>query len=86
MKVPVVIHFENTTKEKVIKLNKQLPSDIHLVRYKKPTWKKKEKVSAIRAYRKTDIFDTLHDQGYQVLEIESGYGSIRPNVFTTKCD
>jgi hypothetical protein len=82
MKTPVVIHFENTTKEKVIKLNKQLPSDIHLVRYKKPTWKKKEKVSAIRAYRKTDIFDTLHDQGYQVLEIESGYGSVRPNVFT----
>ena len=86
MKTPVVIHFENTTKEKVIKLNKELPSDIHLVRYKKPTWKKKEKVSAIRAYRKVDIFDTLHDQGYQVLEIESGFGCIRPNVFTAKCD
>ena len=86
MKEPVVIHFENTTKEIVLKLNKKLPSDIHLVRYKKPTWKKKEKVSAIRAYRKVDIFDTLHDQGYQVLEIESGFGRIRPNVFTTKCD
>ena len=84
MKEPVVIHFENTTKEKVVKLNKELPSDIHLVRYKKPSWKKKEKVSAIRAYRKVDIFDTLHDQGYQVLEIESGFGCIRPNVFTAK--
>ena len=86
MKDPVIVHFENTSKEKVEKLNKQLPTDIHLVRYKKPTWKKKEKVSAIRAYRKVDIFDTLHDQGYQVLEIESGFGTIRPNLFNTQCD
>ena len=86
MKEPVIIHFENTTKEKVEKLNKELPTDIHLVRYKKPTWKKKQKVSAIRSYRKVDIFDTLHDQGYQVLEIESGFGTIRPNLFNTKCD
>ena len=84
MNEPVIVHFENTSKEKVEKLNKQLPTDIHLVRYKKSTWKKKEKVSAIRAYRKVDIFDTLHDQGYQVLEIESGFGCIRPNLFTTQ--
>ena len=86
MKDPVIVHFENTSKEKVEKLNKQLPTDIHLVRYKKATWKKKEKVSAIRAYRKVDIFDTLHDQGFQVLEIESGFGTIRPNLFNTQCD
>ena len=86
MKDPVIVHFENTSREKVRRLDKQLPTDIHLVRYKKPTWKKKEKVSAIRAYRKVDIFDTLHDQGYQVLEIESGFGTIRPNLFNTKCD
>ena len=86
MKDPVIIHFENTSREKVRGLDKQLPTDIHLVRYKKPTWKKKEKVSAIRAYRKVDIFDTLHDQGYQVLEIESGFGCIRPNLFITQCD
>jgi hypothetical protein len=86
MKDPVIVHFENTSREKVRGLDKQLPTDIHLVRYKKPTWKKKEKVSAIRAYRKVDIFDTLHDQGYEVLEIESGFGTIRPNLFNTKCD
>ena len=86
MNDPVIIHFENTSREKVRGLDKQLPTDIHLVRYKKPTWKKKEKVSAIRAYRKVDIFDTLHDQGYQVLEIESGFGCIRPNLFITQCD
>ena len=86
MKEPVIVHFENTTKEKVEKLNKELPTDIHLVRYKKPSWKKKQKISAIRSYRMADIFDTLHDQGYQVLEIESGFGTIRPNLFNTKCD
>lgn len=84
MKEPVIVHFENTSRDKIRKLDKELPSDIHFVRYKKPTWKKKEKVSAIRAYRKTDIFDSLHDQGYQVLEIESGFGTVRPNMFNTK--
>ena len=84
MKEPVIIHIENTSRDKLTELNNELPTDIHFVRYKKPTWKKKEKVSAIRAYRKVDIFDTLHDQGYQVLEIESGYGTLRPNLFDTK--
>ena len=28
-------------------------------------WKKKEKISAIRAFRKVDIFDHLYDQGYR---------------------
>ena len=82
MKKPVVIHIESTTEDKLRKLDAELPSDIHLVRYKKPSWKKKEKLSAIRAYRMVDIFDHLHDRGYAVLEIVSGFGRIRPNCFT----
>jgi len=82
MNDPVIIHIESTTEAKLRKLDAELPSDIHLVRYKKPSWKKKEKISAIRAYRKTDIFDHLHDRGYAVLEIVSGFGRIRPNCFT----
>lgn len=81
MNEPVIIHIENTSKDKILKLDKELPTDIHLVRYRKPTWKKREKVSAIRAFRKVDIFDNLHDQGYEVLEIESGYGCIKPKLF-----
>ena len=81
MKKPVVIHIESTTEDKLRKLDAELPSDIHLVRYKKPSWKKKEKVSAIRAQSKVDIFDHLHDRGYAVLEIVSGFGRIRPNCF-----
>jgi len=81
MNEPVIVHIESTTRDKLRKLDKELPSDIHLVRYRKPTWKKKEKVSAIRAFRKVDIFDNLHDQGYEVLEIDSGYGRIKPKLF-----
>ena len=83
MKAPVIIHIESTTEAKLRKMDSELPSDIHLVRYKKPSWKKKEKISAIRAYCKVDIFNHLHDAGYAVLEITSGFGRIRPNVFKT---
>ena len=81
MKDPVIIHIEQTTEADLIKLDSELPSDIHLVRYKKPTWKKKERVSAIRAFRQVDIFDHLHDAGYAVLEIKSGFGRIKPKLF-----
>jgi len=81
LKDPVIIHFENTTLEKLKKLDPDLPSDIHFVRYKKPSWKVKEKVSAIRAQCQTDIFDHLHDGGYAVLEIRSGFGRIIPRLF-----
>ena len=81
MKEPVVIHIESTTEDKLRKLDAELPSDIHLVRYKKATWKKKEKVSAISEQRKVDICDHLHDAGYAVLEINSGYGRVRTNCF-----
>ena len=81
MNEPVIMYFETTTLEKLMQLESELPSDIHLVRYKKPSWKKKEKVSAIRAFRQVDIFDHLHDAGYAVLEIKSGFGRIKPKLF-----
>lgn len=81
MNEPVIIHIEQTTEADLIKLESELPSDIHLVRYKKPSWKKKERISAIRAFRQVDIFDHLHDAGYAVLEIKSGFGRIKPKLF-----
>ena len=80
----VIVHIESTTHDKLLKLDAELPSDIHLVRYRKPTWKKKEKISAIRAYKMSDIFDALHDEGWQVLEIKQGYGRIKPKLFNPK--
>lgn len=81
MKGSVIIHLKKTSKAALEKRAKELPSDIHLVRYRKPTWKKKETVAGIRAYTKTEIFDHLYDQGYEVLEITSGFGSIKPKLF-----
>ena len=77
----MIIHLENTTLEKLQQLDPELPTDIHFVRYKKPSWKKKEKISAIRAFKQVDIFDHLHDAGYAVLEIRSGFGRIKPKLF-----
>ncbi len=81
MKEPVIVHLKNTSKADLIKKDADLPSDIHLVRYRKPTWKKKVNVAGIRAYKKADIFDHLHDQGYVVLEITSGFGKVKPKLF-----
>ena len=76
--------IERTSEEKLLKLDKSLPTDTHLVRVKKPSWKKKEQVMAIRAFRKVDIFDLLHDEGWQVLEIRNGFGQIKPKLYQPK--
>jgi len=77
----VIMLIERTSEEKLKKLDADLPSDTHLVRVKKPSWKKKEQIMAIRAYRQVDIFDALHDEGWQVLEIRSGFGRIKPKMY-----
>lgn len=86
MKQDVIVQIESTTHDKLVELERTLPSDIHLVRYRKPTWKKKEKISAVRAYKMSDIFDQFHDKGWEVLEIKQGYGRIKPRLFNTQCD
>ena len=67
-----------TTEDDLVAKDKTLPSDTHLVRYMKDGT---EHVSALRAYKSVDIFDALHDNGCEVLEIRHGFGSIRPNLF-----
>jgi len=86
MNQEVIVQIESTTHDKLVELERTLPSDIHLVRYLKPTWKKKEKISAVRAYKMSDIFDQFHDKGWEVLEIKQGYGRIKPRLFNTQCD
>ena len=77
----VIMLIERTSEEKLKRLDKDLPSDTHLVRVKKKSWKKKEQIMAIRAYRQVDIFDALHDEGWVVLEIRSGFGRIKPKMY-----
>ena len=59
----------------------QLPTDIHIVTY---ILGGETKYDVVRAYVKVDIFDAYYDklkgQG-ELIEIKSGYGKIRPNLY-----
>ena len=62
--------------------HKGLPSDTHVVMY---VVEGKTLYDAVRAYTKVDIFDCYHDKlktvKGSVLDIRSGYGNIRPNMY-----
>jgi hypothetical protein len=70
--------LEEVTREELVELNKELPSDTYLARYSKDG---EEFTSAFRAFKAADIFDPLNDAGFEVLELSFGFGSIRPNMF-----
>ena len=59
----------------------KLPTDIHIVTY---TLAGETKYDVVRAYTMVDIFDAYYDklkgQG-ELLDIKSGYGKIRPNLY-----
>jgi hypothetical protein len=61
---------------------KGLPTDVHVVMY---VIGGKTLYDAVRGYTKVDIFDAYHDklksQNGSVLDIRSGYGNIRPNLY-----
>jgi hypothetical protein len=62
--------------------DKGLPTDIHIVMY---VLEGKILYDAVRAYTKVDIFDAYHDKVNplkgRVLNIKSGYGNVRPNLY-----
>ena len=61
---------------------KGLPTDIHVVMY---VVGGKTLYDAVRGYTKVDIFDAYHDKlkllKGSVLDIRSGYGNVRPNLY-----
>ena len=61
---------------------KGLPTDIHVVMY---VVEGKTLYDAVRGYTKVDIFDTYHDKlrahKGEVIDIRSGYGNVRPNLY-----
>ena len=73
--------LEQTSHEELRDLNKDLPTDVHLVRAEKDF---QVSIAGVRAYKMVDIFDAYHDAGYTVHEIRQGYGSIKPKLFTKK--
>lgn len=85
----VIPFMENVTKEEIQELNKELPTDIHLVEFVRG---QELFLDAVRAYRKVDIFDLYHDKlnaearqglitNFEIRSISSGYGSIKPKLY-----
>ena len=87
----VHVLFPTTTEADLIEADKTIPSDTHLVRYIRNEFvtdgddegerKDVEYISALRAYKMSDIFDALHDNGCTVLEIRPGFGTIKPKLY-----
>lgn len=81
--------FEATSVEEVRDLEKDLPSDTHIVTYERDG---EVLCDAVRAYTKVDIFDHYHDslkadvrqdlcKEFRIISIQSGYGTIRPKLY-----
>ena len=85
----IITLFEATSSEEVRDLEKDLPSDTHLVTY---VVDGEVLCDAVRAYTKVDIFDHYYDRlkadarqdlcnGFKIISIESGFGTIRPKLY-----
>ena len=75
----VIVMMEQTSEEEIRDLDKQLPTDLHLVEY---TLDGEFQADGVRAHAMVDIFDFYHDLGAKVSRISSGYGQIKPKLFT----
>ena len=78
-KYGVILMMSETSESELNDLSSDLPTDTHLVRYINPEGDLFG--DAVRAYKKSDIFDCYHDSGLRVLDIQSGFGSIKPKLF-----
>ena len=78
-KYGVILMMAETSEVELNDLSSDLPTDTHLVRYVNPEGDLFG--DAVRAYKKSDIFDCYHDSGLRVLDIQSGFGSIKPKLF-----
>lgn len=92
MSKDVIVILENTTREEVLELDSDLPTDVHLVEY---TRGQELFLDAVRAYRKVDIFDLYHDKlsaeaesgeisNFEIHSILSGFGKVKPKLWTQK--
>ena len=78
-KYDVILVRENTDEESIVMDQKNLPTDIHLIKYDDEGT---IKIDAVRAFRMSDIFDAYWDIGSKsVIFIKAGYGCIKPNLY-----
>lgn len=76
------IASEVLSEEAVKDLDADLPSDTHLVFYVGPDGS--VLIDALRAYKRVDVFDAYFDAGQVVLDIKTGYGRIKPKLYTER--
>ena len=76
----VVLVMQETSREELRDLDADLPTDTHLVEYIN-TMSDTKGFDAVRAFKKSDIFDAYSDLGCKVIAIESGYGRIKPKLW-----
>lgn len=83
----VNIFILNTTPEDIKKMDKELPSDTHIIEY---VIGDETSYDAVRGYKMCDIFDVYYDKfkrtEYEnirpkIVKITSGYGVIKPNLY-----
>lgn len=89
-KSDVHVIMENVTEEEIIELNKDLPTDVHLIEYCR---NQELHLDAVRAYKMVDIFDYYYDKlnqealdldmTFEIKSIKSGYGNIKPKLFVS---
>lgn len=78
-KYGIVLLMQETSQQELVDLNGDLPTDTHLVTYRFPDGA--TGCDAVRSYSKVDIFDAYHDSGLKILDIKSGFGSIKPKLW-----
>ena len=81
-KYGLIVLMQETSTDELTDLNGDLPTDTHLVTYSSPEGA--VGCDAVRAYKKSDIFDCYFDAGFRIVGIESGFGTIKPKLFVDK--
>ena len=80
----VNIFILNTTPADINEMDADLPTDTHIIEY---TIDGETTYDAIRAYKKSNVFDEYHDKfkrdgiNATVVSITNGYGRIKPKLY-----
>ena len=80
----VNIFILNTSPEAIKEMDKELPTDTHIIEY---VIDGETSYDAVRGYKMVDIFNIYHDKfkadgiDAQVVSITSGYGVIKPKLY-----
>lgn len=80
----VNIFILNTTPETIKEMDPELPTDTHIIQY---VVDGETSYDAIRAYKKSAIFDLYHDKFKRdnitatIVSISNGYGRIKPKLY-----